>query len=202
MVAAMTVSRRGVCGALAGLAALPLANTASSALAAGSARDRPDIRYVLTDARHPESVQFAAIFERMGVARLEVTEGLTKLWREALVPHWQEKGGAIAGLTRREAWECVAEQARSCHRRSMLTGHHVFSAEGTLRRHMLSAPPSALAGAAALDRCGAAWPSVMADIAARCPTIERPAACRAQFGVPAPAADVMHGAELVSWVIA
>lgn len=197
--ARVELSRRGACGMLAGLVALPLVDASHAAITAGFVRG--DIRYVLTDARHPESLQFAAKFERAGVARLEVTDGLTKLWREALVPLWQNEDGLIAGLTRRETWECVAEQARSCQRRSILSGHHVFSAEG-VAGHRVSATPSTLVGAAELDNCGSSWPGVMADMAMRCSVSERRAIVQAQFGTPARVADIRHGVDLVSWVIA
>lgn len=72
----------------------------------------PAVRYVVTDRRHLESVAFAR--QWAASVPLEVTEGLTRLWREALLPHWQsDSHGSVAGLTTREVWTCLAEQARS-----------------------------------------------------------------------------------------
>lgn len=80
-----------------------------------------NIRYVVTDLRLPESVTFGQAHASKGALRLEVTNSLTKLWQEALVPLWRERGGAVAGLTTREVWHCLAEQARSqSHRTVML----------------------------------------------------------------------------------
>lgn len=78
-------------------------------LLAGAA---PSVRYVITDRRHAASLAFARQWPA-GTA-LEVTDGLTRLWRQALQPHWQsEAAGTVAGLTSREVWTCLAEQARS-----------------------------------------------------------------------------------------
>lgn len=80
-----------------------------------------NIRYVVTDRRLPESVTFGQAHASNGAVRLEVTDSLTKLWQEALLPLWRERGGAVAGLTTREVWHCLAEQARSqSHRTVML----------------------------------------------------------------------------------
>jgi len=72
-----------------------------------------DVRYVITDQRFTESLAFAAAADHAETTRLEVTEGLTKLWQEHLVPLWQSGAGAVTGLTTRSVWECLAEQARS-----------------------------------------------------------------------------------------
>lgn len=195
------ISRRAACGIMAGFAVAPPPGLASLAFAAG-VHERDDIRYVLTDKRHPESLQFAAAFRRRGVLRLEVTDGLTNLWRNALVPLWREPGGAIVGLTRRETWACVAEQARSCGRKSVLSGRHACSADGRVTEHFLSGSPSTLAAAAALDTCGMAWPGVAAELAMRCPVDDRRAAVDGRFAGPAAAVESVPSSFLVSWVIA
>lgn len=78
------------------------------------------LRYVVTDRRLPESLTFGLAHTSNGAVRLEVTDSLTKLWQEALVPLWRERGGAVAGLTTREAWHCLAEQARSQSHRTVV----------------------------------------------------------------------------------
>lgn len=79
-----------------------------------AAQPLPPVRFVVTDRRHPASVAFGQRLLPAGGASLEVTEGLTRLWREVLLPHWQHgAAGAVAGLTTREVWACLAEQARS-----------------------------------------------------------------------------------------
>lgn len=199
---ATAISRRGVCGLVAGLTLLPLPGVASGAFAAESATPRGDIRYVLTDERYPESLQFAAAFEDRGVPRLEVTTGLTKLWRDALVPLWREKGGAIAGLTRRETWVCIAEQARSCQRRSILSARHVIAMDGRVTEHFLSGPRLSVADSAILQSCGTAWPSAVAKLALHCPMGSGPALDHGRVRVAPPASDVAPSLFLVSWVIA
>lgn len=79
-----------------------------------------DIRYVVTDRRLPESLTFGQTHASSGALRLEVTDSLTKLWQESLVPLWRERGGAVAGLTTREVWHCLAEQARSQSHRTVV----------------------------------------------------------------------------------
>lgn len=195
------ISRRAACGILAGLAATPLPGFISSAFAA--VRQEPnDIRYVLTDRRYPESLEFSVPFQRFGVGRLEITDGLTNLWRNVLVPLWSEKGGIIVGLTRRETWTCVAEQARSSGRKSILCGRHAFSDDGCVTDHYLSGSPAALADAAALETCGRAWPGVAADLAMGCPIGDRRTTSSGHFAGPDRAMQAVPSFFLVSWVIA
>lgn len=198
----VVISRRLALGFIATTAAIPVSTLASNAFAAPLSQAAGDVRYVLTDKRHPESLEFAATFARRGAERLEVTDGLTRLWREKLVPLWGAEGGAIAGLTGHEAWVCVAEQARSCGRRSLLSARHAVAVNGHVSEHFLTAAAPTLVDAAALERCSDAWPSVMADLAAR--SLESPRSPRIDgrfraSGAPSPSVSSPH---LASWVIA
>lgn len=87
-----------------------------------------EVRFVVTDRRLPESLAFAIEHAKKGSARLEVTDGLTRLWQQSLVPLWREQGGAVVGLTTREVWHCLAEQARSQSRRTVLLHQYDVSA--------------------------------------------------------------------------
>jgi hypothetical protein len=87
-----------------------------------------DVRFVVTDRRLSQSLAFAIEHAKTGSARLEVTNGLTRLWQESLVPLWREQGGAVAGLTTREVWHCLAEQARSQSRRTVVLSQYDVSA--------------------------------------------------------------------------
>lgn len=87
-----------------------------------------DVRFVVTDRRLPQSLAFAIEHAKKDSARLEVTNGLTRLWQESLVPFWREQDGAVAGLTTREVWHCLAEQARSQSRRTVVLHQHDVSA--------------------------------------------------------------------------
>jgi len=71
-----------------------------------------DIRYIVTDRRYPQSLAHATALSVHGGGRLEVTDGLTRMWQESLQALWQQHEGAVAGLTTRAVWECLAEQAR------------------------------------------------------------------------------------------
>ena len=54
------------------------------------------VQFVVTDRRHPQSVDFAR--QWAASSPLQVTDGLTRLWREALLPHWQSNApGTVAG---------------------------------------------------------------------------------------------------------
>lgn len=90
---------------------------------------RFDVRYVVTDRRLPQSLAFALKHVANGGTRLEVTDGLTRLWQESLAPLWRERGGAVAGLTTREVWHCLAEQARSQSHRTVVLQQHDVAAD-------------------------------------------------------------------------
>lgn len=79
------------------------------------ARSSQPVRYVVVDRRHAASVDFARQWH--GSAVLDVADGLTRLWRDALLPLWQTPGGTVTGLTSPGVWTCLAEQARSQGRR-------------------------------------------------------------------------------------
>lgn len=82
-------------------------------------------RYVVVDRRYPESRAFAAALAANGGIRLDVADGLTSLWQNALVPLWRTPGnGPIAGLTSPAVLACLAEQARSEGRRAFAVQPH------------------------------------------------------------------------------
>lgn len=96
---------------------------AGGALSPASALTLPQQvpRYVITDLRHPQSLAFGQALARQGSVRLEVTDGLTALWRDALQPLWRSSAdAAVMGLTSREVWACLGEQARGQGRRMVL----------------------------------------------------------------------------------
>ncbi|WP_233808773.1 hypothetical protein [Paraburkholderia sp. HP33-1] len=72
-----------------------------------------DIRYIVTDSRYPQTLAHARALAGQSGKTLDVTDGLTRLWQEHLQPLWQQGEGAVAGLTTRAVWQCLAEQARS-----------------------------------------------------------------------------------------
>lgn len=191
------LTRRAACSLGAGLSTAALLGLPASR---GLAAERHDIRYVLTDQRYPESLEFGAVLAREGSQKLEVTSGLTRLWQDVLVPLWRGKTGTIAGLTQYGTWICIAEQARSCRRRSVLVGRHGPTLDAAATEHVLSAPPPVLTDAVVLRDCGDMWPSVMARLAAGCPTNPRPTADE-RFRSP-DAATAAPSAHLVSWIIA
>lgn len=196
------VNRRTACGIVAGAVIGPLQGLLSPAFAGDVHHGRGDIRYVLTDGRYPESLAFAAAFRRRGIDRLEITDGLTGVWRNALVPLWRENGGAIAGLTRQETWMCVAEQARSTGRRSVLWVRHAFSAGGSLSGHRVSGSRTAVAAASALEICAHAWPAATADMILRCPPGDGLATASRHVPGPDRMAPADPSTVLVSWLIA
>jgi hypothetical protein len=158
------------------------------------------VRYVLTDNRHPESLAFGAFMCGRGAQRLEATDGLTRLWREALLPLWQSNGGAVAGLTSQDICTGIAEQARSWGRRPALVGRHSFGEQGAGAMHLVRGPREIVQAAPALDRCGAAWPQMMG-----CLVVQRPAPGGRQASSPVYRSPVLTGSpaakSLVSWII-
>lgn len=192
------LTRRAACSLGLGLSASALLGSAPArAMAAAPAAP---VRYVITDSRHPESLAFGEFMCSHGAQRLEATTGLTRLWREALLPLWQSGGGAIAGITSQGICAAIAEQGRSWGRRPALIGHHAIAANGSDAAHLVRASRAVLKGAPALERCGTAWPQMMA-----CLAIQRPAAVDSHTRGPAyrsPAlAETPATRSLVSWII-
>jgi hypothetical protein len=88
-------------------------------------------RYVVTDRRHADSLAYGVPLVAQGSTPLDVADGLTALWRDALLPLWQsspDRGPghpSVAGLTSHEVWTCLREQARS-------HGRHAWLVDGPL----------------------------------------------------------------------
>lgn len=158
------------------------------------------VRYVITDSRHAESLAFGRVMCSHGAQWLEITDGLTRLWRDALLPLWQAGGGAIAGITTQGACTGIAEQARSWGRRPVLIGHHSIVEGGADTAHLVRASRAVVNGAPALERCGAAWPEMMA-----CLVIQRPASADRLMGSHVYHSPALAGSpaatSLVSWII-
>ena len=114
------ISRRALLlatGSIAALAAVAhpsLFAAAPVAPAAPATAPSPfDIRYIVTDRRYPQSLAHAEMLAAQCGRTLDVSAGLTRLWQENLLPLWRQGEGAVAGLTTRAVWQCLAEQARS-----------------------------------------------------------------------------------------
>lgn len=155
-------------------------------------------RYVITDRRHGESLVFGHALARNGSAPLDVAEGLTRMWRETLLPFWKQAGGSIAGLTSIDVFACLREQARSERRRSTLIGRHLIEDSAASVGHIITAPRTAIAGAALDEIHPARWPAVMAQLVGDCPTNP---ICDAgwQGGAALPAKAQVRS--LASWII-
>lgn len=114
------ISRRTLLLATGSIAALATVAHPSLFAAAPSAPSAPatgpgpfDIRYVVTDRRYPQCQAHAKALAAQCGRTLEVSEGLTRMWQDNLLPLWQQGEGAVAGVTTRAVWQCLAEQARS-----------------------------------------------------------------------------------------
>lgn len=79
-----------------------------------------NVQYAVTDKRLAESLDFGYVYIKNGSKRLEVTDGITKLWQKSLRPIWEESGSIVVGLTSYEVFQCLAEQARSQSRRAFI----------------------------------------------------------------------------------
>lgn len=194
------LTRRAACALGVGLSFGALSGAAMGRTSVTTASAGADICYVVTDRRHRESLQFAGPLMERGALRLEVTDGLTRLWREALVPLWQGGSGAVAGLTQTETWGGLAEQARSAGRRSVLVGHHAFSSGAGGAAHSLTLTQTTPGIVPALARCGDAWPQGLAEFAAHYGTGGRRAAkvCHPSAAYP----GTLNSRVLTSWIIA
>lgn len=183
--------------ALAGLGAASL-STAGTGTAV--AQTRCAIRYVITDRRYEESLEFGEALAKQGAIRLELTLGLTSLWQEVLLPHWRGRTGAVAGMSASGAWLALSEQARSEARPSALVGRHAMGSQSAAATHVLTAPRSVLALGVALDGQLERWPSVMAGLARCCARAPRSAVV--EWRSQAPVAGGPTRYSLLSWIIA
>lgn len=191
---ALRIDRRsllgaGACAAVAGLATPALARVHAAGPAAP--------RYVITDRRYPQSLAFARFFEDRGAARLEVADGLTRLWQDDLVPLWRQAGGTVVGLTSRGIWDCLSEQASGQFRKARLIGRHMIDGNGGRTTHIVTAPEAALRAAGG-DLGGMGWMEGMARLTSRC-SPDTGACAEWRCGPPAPASAATQS--LLSWMI-
>lgn len=195
--AQLRFTRREACSLGLGLSAGALLGSAPArAMSAASTT----VRYVITDSRHPESLVFGEFMCSHGAQRLEATDGLTRLWQQALLPLWQSGGGGVAGITLQGIYAAVAEQGRTWGRKPALIGHHTMVENGSDVAHLVRAPGAALKGARSLDRCGTAWPQMMACLVMQRPTVADRHDSNPAYRSPA-LAEAPATRSLVSWII-
>jgi hypothetical protein len=159
----------------------------------------PPIRYVLTDRRYAQSVAFGEALVRQGATRLELADGLTRIWQDVLQPHWRSQSGAVAGLTPAGAWFGRSEQARGEARRSALIGRHVVAEDSLAADHQLTAPSLALSTPPSAAMF-ANWPSAMAEVMSRCSSA--PGRCDAEWRSEPQITAETPRHHLLSWIIA
>lgn len=174
MASGWLTDRRAVlrAGAVAGVAAAG-GLIASTATAVPAAR----VRYVVADRRIAESLAFASVLEARGAERLDVADGLTRIWRTRLLPHWEKPEASVVGLTSLGVWHCLSQQAADHFRKARLLGRHSIAQD---------------AEASGMS----AWPILAArDACAGIPVREHPCPT-----YPAPSLEA-PGKLLVSWMI-
>jgi hypothetical protein len=193
-------TRRSLCMMGAGLCAAALFEFKSSPVLAATDTSLPTISYVVTDRRIRHSAKFGASLAELGIPTLEVTDGLTRVWRDALVPLWRGTGGAVAGITDHGTWACIAEQARSHRRRSILVGRHAEASVAGSASHFFTTGGAPAEIAALLGRSGNAWPRVLADLVTRYPLVAQPVANLQHHGLAI--AGTIPALTLTSWIIA
>jgi hypothetical protein len=167
---------------------------------ARAAVSRQTIRFIVVDGRISESKALAAALSREGAQRLEVTSGLTAVWKDHLYPHWQgSRGGAVVGLTTRSVWDGLSQQAHGQFRRGRIIGVHQIGATSKNCQHRIEAHVRASITTSGLALSSEQWPQEVAQIMAQysqqrgCPREAK------HFGPAIPAQDLRH--QLVSWII-
>ncbi|WP_372731404.1 hypothetical protein [Novosphingobium sp.] len=110
------VDRRQVLRLSAMTVAIPSA-LAAPALARAASQPTPAFLAV-ADKRWAMSAAFADAMRPHANEVLDVAGGLTPLWQNVLVPHWQLAGSVVCGLTTPAVWNGLREQARSAGRRA------------------------------------------------------------------------------------
>lgn len=160
----MEVDRRTFLGAGAAGAALGMLTLRPHAVRAAETGGRID--FVVTDKRHPQSLAFGRVLAASGARRLEVTDGLTGLWREVLSPHWAQGKGAIAGMTSPAVWTALSEQALGQWRRPLLAGRHFIDPATGSAGHRVNALAPEGDCARLIEAAGGHWPQAMAQLVA------------------------------------
>lgn len=115
-------SRRQVLRLSALAAAIPGALVAP-AMAKAAWQPAPALLAV-ADTRFALSIAFASGIGAHADAVHDVATGLTPLWQNTLVPHWQLPGSVVCGVTTPAVWNGLREQARSAGRRAFRLAVH------------------------------------------------------------------------------
>ena len=172
---------------------------AAPGLARAAMLPQQAIRFVVVDERITESKAFAAVLDRDGVQRLEVTSGLTAVWRDHLYPHWQGSLGAVVGLTTRSVWDGLSQQAHGQFRKARIVGIHQLSGTRGRSQHRIDAPLGADITSRHLARGTDRWPQ---EVARMLTVYSRQTECPRESricGTAIPADDLRQ--QLVSWII-
>lgn len=191
------IDRRSLLRGTAALSAC-LATPATAASLAAAPASRP-IRFVVIDSRIGASAEFGRQMSRFGAEALDVSEGLTALWQDRLVPHWHASEAIVAGLTTRSIWDGLSQQALGQFRKPRLLGDHRFdSATGGLH-HALDLPASMRAEAHASLLDAAAWPAAMALLVRDCAASSQ--ARRQSCDVRQQGRRIPSPDQLISWMV-
>jgi hypothetical protein len=172
---------------------------ASPGLARAAMQPHPAVRFVVVDERISESKAFGAALLREGVQRLEVTSGLTAVWRDHLHPHWQRSQGAVVGLTTRSVWDGLSQQAHGQFRKARIVGIHHLAGTVELCQHSIEAPLEANVAHQKLALATARWPQEVARLLARYSNQTGCARESKLYGNAVPAELLRQ--QLVSWII-
>lgn len=147
--------------ALSGLAAVPASTFANSART---------IRYVVIDSRFRQSAAFGEVLARDGAEVLDLASGLTAIWQDRLVPEWRGRGGVVAGLTTRSAWDGLSQQALGQFRKPRILGDHRFDGVNAAMSHRLNVPSAILGSGGTRQLQSPNWAATMAVVARDCAT--------------------------------
>jgi hypothetical protein len=143
---------------------------ASPSLARMASSGGNALRYVLIDPRSEESISFARAAAASGAEILDLSQGLTRVWADYLCPFWRSSDGrqAVSGLTSRQVWSCLSEQARGERRRSVFLAHHRFEPRSGLVAHSVQGPSGISRVLPIIATSGPAWPVAFAEAASIC----------------------------------
>lgn len=166
--------------------------------AAHAATPRQTIRFVVVDGRISESKALGAKLCREGVQRLEVTSGLTAIWKDHLYPHWRDSPpGAVVGLTTRSVWDGLSQQAHGQFRKGRIIGLHQFGTTNMHCQHSIEAPGHPLPS---IELGGEEhWPLQVAQLLTHVVPQGGCSRHSMHMGQPIPPHDLRR--QLLSWII-
>jgi hypothetical protein len=138
---------------------------------------------------------------RRGTATTEFDGDVTQLWFHDLGLRWAEDRAPVAGITTPQALFCLEQLARDAWMRVAVRAEHA-DADLCAGGHCVTGRAADVARVCAALEGGAAWPARLALALSTAAPDDGAAAVQRRLAAGGASAGTVHGARLVSWIIA